>query len=82
VKWSSDDLRRLGKILHFSKSHSLILKLESKELPKLKEEVYDSKLRKIGIIFDIFGPTSSPYVSIKPIVPNPESLVERVVYTL
>lgn len=75
-------MRRLGKILHFSKSHSLILKLESKKLPSLKKEVYDSKLKKIGIIFDIFGPTSSPYVSIKPIVHEPKNLVGRVVYIL
>ncbi|MEM2897022.1 MAG: Gar1/Naf1 family protein [Candidatus Bathyarchaeia archaeon] len=75
-------MRRLGKILHFSKSHSLILKLESKDFPSLNEEVYDSKLKKIGTIFDVFGPTSSPYVSIKPIIPNPENLVGRVAYIL
>jgi len=73
-------LKRLSKIIHFSKSRNLIVKLEDNICPKLGQIVYDSKLREVGRIHDIFGPTSKPYVSITPTIPDPESLVGRIVY--
>lgn len=73
-------LKRLGKILHLSKSRSLILKLETGSLPRLRTRVFDSKLKQVGFVFDVFGPVSIPYVSIKPIVSEPSALVGRVVY--
>jgi rRNA processing protein Gar1 len=46
----------------------------------LRTEVFDSKLRQVGFVFDVFGPISIPYVSIKPTVSEPSALVGRVVY--
>jgi rRNA processing protein Gar1 len=74
-------LRRLNKILHISKNGKLILKLNSDTNLKLGEKVFSSKLREIGKIQDIFGPVNSPYVSITPKMPDPFSLVGKVVYS-
>lgn len=73
-------MKRLGKILHLSKSRSLIVKLASEPSIDVGSKVLDSKLREVGIIQDIFGPVTSPYVAIKPMVPDPGHLVGRIVY--
>ncbi|MBS7658211.1 MAG: Gar1/Naf1 family protein [Candidatus Bathyarchaeia archaeon] len=75
-------MRRLGKILHASKSRSLILKLEKPPPPKLGSKVFDEKLKEVGIVTDVFGPVSSPYISIKPSVTKLENYVGKTVYTL
>ena len=57
-------LKKLGKPLHTSKSSgNLIVKLESET--KIGEPVMDPKGRRIGEVFDIFGPVDTPYASIK-----------------
>jgi len=73
-------LRRLGKILHLSRSRSLILKLEAGSLPRLRTRVFDSKLKQVGYVFDVFGPVSTPYVSVKPTVSDPSAFVGRIIY--
>ena len=73
-------MKRLGKILHLSKSRSLIVKMDSKQHVAVQSKVLDSKLKEIGIIQDIFGPVSSPYVSIRPASSDPSSLVGKMVY--
>ena len=75
-----EELRRLGKILHISRNQRLILKLENKFSVRLGLEVFDGKLNSIGTIVDIFGPVSSPYVSIKPSIPHPQRYVGKIVY--
>jgi len=42
----------------------MILKAEN--IPRIGDEVINEKLKPIGTVFDIFGPTSSPYVAVKP----------------
>jgi rRNA processing protein Gar1 len=74
-------LRRLNKFLHVSKSGKLILRLHSDTNLKLGERVFNSKLREIGKIQDIFGPVNSPYISITPKISDPLSLVGKVVYS-
>jgi rRNA processing protein Gar1 len=36
----------------------------------------------VGTVFDIFGPTSSPYVAVKPQIRSPEQLVNHVLYVV
>lgn len=74
-------MKPLGKVLHVSKSKKLILKTSSPP-PPVNTEVYDEKLNVIGIVYDIMGPVSSPYVSVlvdKASI-NPETLVGRILY--
>ncbi len=75
-------LRRLGKILHLSKSRSLIVKCEEARFVKFGTRTCDSKLKEIGKVQDLFGPVSAPYVSIRPASPSPAKLVHRIVYSL
>ncbi|MFH1328736.1 MAG: Gar1/Naf1 family protein [Candidatus Bathyarchaeota archaeon] len=69
----------LGKVLHVSSSTgNLIVKVRRQV--KVGEKVYDSKLKQIGAVFDIFGPILTPYVSIKPILKDPAPLVNQTLY--
>ncbi len=72
-------MRRLGKVLHVSGSRCLILKTKDGEI-SVGSKVLDSKLREVGRVFDVFGPVSSPYVSVRPRNPDPSSLVGKALY--
>jgi rRNA processing protein Gar1 len=73
-------LRRLGKVLHLSKSGNLLLRLEQYPVPIIGAPVCDYKLRSVGVVNNILGPVKTPYVSVKP-VPNVDgALVGRVLY--
>ncbi len=73
-------MKRLGKILHLSKSRSLILKLESDAIPKLGSQVWDSKLKQVGVVYDVFGPITAPYVAVKPTISEPSTCVGKILY--
>jgi rRNA processing protein Gar1 len=76
-----ENLRRLGKILHLSKSRSLIVKCDEPRFVKVGTKVCDSKLKEIGKVQDLFGPVTSPYVSVRPTVSSPAKVVHRIVYS-
>ncbi len=73
-------MNRLGKVIHLSSNKNLILR--SKLSLKLRTTVIDNNLVQVGKIRDIFGPVTSPYVSIKPSVKNPKKYVGRVLYLM
>jgi len=73
-------LQRLGLILHISPSRNMIMKVEN--IPRIGETVVDENLKPVGKVFDILGPVSSPYVAIRPIIRDPEKLVNKPVYVL
>jgi RNA-binding protein len=77
-----ESLQRLGKILHLSSSRSLIVKIDEARFVKMGTRTCDSKLKEIGKVHDIFGPVSSPYVSIRPAGPSPAKYVGRIAYSL
>lgn len=77
-----NDLRRLGKVLHLSKSRALVVKLDPPKFVRPGVEVCNSRLKSVGVVTDIIGPVSGPYASIRPSVPKPESVVGRVLYAL
>lgn len=82
LRSDGDDLRRLGKVLHLSKSRALIVKLDPPKFIKPGTKACDSKLKSIGIVTDVLGPVSGPYASIRPTTTKPESVIGRVVYAL
>ncbi len=57
----------------------MILKAEN--IPRIGDQVTNEKLKSIGTVFDVFGPTSSPYVAVKPLIQNPEQFVNQILYT-
>jgi RNA-binding protein len=71
-------LQRLGLVLHVSPSRNIIVKTES--TPKIGETVVDENLKQVGKVFDIFGPVSSPYASIKPTLTKLEGLANKTLY--
>jgi RNA-binding protein len=75
-------LRRLGKIIHLSSSRSLIVKCDEARFVEMGTRTCDSKLKEIGKVHDIFGPVTSPYVSIRPAGPLPAKYVGRIAYSL
>jgi rRNA processing protein Gar1 len=58
----------------------MILKAEN--IPHIGDQVANEKLKEVGLVFDVFGPTSSPYVAVKPHIQKPEELVKHVLYTV
>jgi RNA-binding protein len=70
---------RVGTILHKSSSSgNLILRAETEA--RIGDVVRNSDGRKIGVIFDLFGPVSKPLVAVKPSIGNPEGLLNEVLY--
>ena len=74
-------LRRLGKVLHMSKSGNLIVRLEKPPVPAERTRVVDYKIKRIGTVNSILGPVKSPYVSVKPEAAG-EGFSGRVLYLL
>jgi len=73
-------LHRIGYVLHVSNTKNMILKAEN--IPRIGESVANEKLKQVGTVFDVFGPTSSPYVAVKPYIKRPEQLVNQVLYVV
>ena len=71
-------MHRIGHVLHISITKNMILKAEN--IPRIGDEVTNEKLKPVGTVFDVFGPTSSPYVAVKPNIQNPENFVNQVLY--
>jgi RNA-binding protein len=56
--------------------------IKAANLPKIGSDAVDENLKKIGKVFDVFGPVSSPYVAVRPIVKETRRLINHVIYTL
>ncbi|WP_245604032.1 H/ACA ribonucleoprotein complex subunit GAR1 [Geoglobus ahangari] len=59
-------LRQIGKVLHQSKTGNIIVIADPKNLPKTGSDVFTRKMEKIGFVYDIIGPVTSPYVVVRP----------------
>ncbi len=57
-------MKRLGSVLHKSSQGKLIVRADF--APTLSALVVSSNLDRVGTVFDVFGPISKPYVSVKP----------------
>ena len=73
-------LQRIGLVLHVSSSRNIILKAEN--VPRIGDNVLDENLKPVGMVFDVFGPISSPYLAVKPNIQNPQHLVNHVLYVV
>ena len=71
-------LHRIGQVLHVSNTKKVILK--AKNVPQIGNQVTDEKLKHVGTVFDVFGPTSAPYVAVKTNTTNPEQLINQILY--
>ena len=73
-------MQRIGHVLHVSTSRNLILK--TKKVPRMGDRVVDENFHSVGTVFEVFGPTSSPYVAVRPSRKDPERLVDQVLYVV
>ncbi len=69
---------RIGRVIHITPSRKAVVKAES--LPKIGDKVFNEKKRFVGTVFDLIGPVSSPYISVKPEVKDPNKLINHVLY--
>jgi RNA-binding protein len=66
--------RGLGTVSHLSRSSgNLILKAEAKV--RIGESAFAEGGRRVGIIYDLFGPVKHPFIAIRPGVKAPEKYV-------
>jgi len=67
-------------VLHISSSGNMILKAENP--PRIGDQATDENFKKVGIVFDVFGPVSYPYVAVRPNVEEPNRFIERMLYAI
>jgi RNA-binding protein len=72
------DLQRLGRVINVTPSQNLVVKTE--KAPKIGSAVVDEDLKTIGKVFDVIGPVPSPYAVVRPVVKEPEKLVNKQLY--
>ena len=65
---------RIGTVMQISKSSGNLI-LKSSRNARIGETVTDSKGKRVGVVFDVFGPVDSPYASVRTRIKNPESLI-------
>ena len=70
-------MKELGRVLHISPSKKAVMRVQM--TPKIGQDVFDENDKHVGRVFDIFGPTDSPYVAIES--RNPQELIDKVIYT-
>jgi RNA-binding protein len=71
-------LQRLGKVLHVTPSHNVVVKAD--KTPKIGSTVVDENLKVVGKVFDVIGPVPSPYVVVKPAIEEPVKLSNKQLY--
>lgn len=71
-------MERICKVLHITSDKNIILKTENPV--RIGDKIVDKNLKPIGKVFDIFGPVSSPYVSVKTDAENLQHFNDRILY--
>ncbi|WP_346297683.1 Gar1/Naf1 family protein [Geoglobus acetivorans] len=59
-------LKKIGRVLHISKTGNVILSSVPDYLPKEGSPVYNKRMEKIGFVYDIIGPVRNPFLVVKP----------------
>lgn len=73
-------MKRLGTVHLLSHSGNLILR--GNTVPRLGEDVFDSRLHDVGVVRDIFGPVTYPYISVTVKQDDPQTLVGKPLYLI
>lgn len=71
-------MQRIGRALHINSNKNIILKAE--KLPEIGCRVVDKNQKSVGTVFDIFGPVSAPYISVKPYTEETHHLVNHFLF--
>ena len=74
-------LKKLGKTLHISPATgNMIVRAQCEA--RVGEKIFDNTRKQIGIAFDMFGPVSAPYVSVRPTVKIPEKNIKQKLFLI
>ena len=65
---------RIGTVMHISRSSGNLI-LESSRNVKIGETVTNSKGKRVGVVFDVFGPVDNPFSAVRTRIKNPEHLI-------
>jgi rRNA processing protein Gar1 len=68
-------LRRIGQVLHVLPNNKMLVKAE--KIPKIGEIVTDKNKKIVGVTFDIFGPTNSPYITVELKIKEPKKRTRK-----
>ena len=71
--------KRVGTALHLSSSSGNLI-LEAETEVRIGEAILDESGRRVGTVFDLFGPVSGPFVAVKPRTKDPESLLGEALF--
>ncbi|MBS7656649.1 MAG: Gar1/Naf1 family protein [Candidatus Bathyarchaeia archaeon] len=71
-------MKRIGRVVHISPSGKAVIKAE--KTPRIGVTVMDKKNRQVGKIFDVIGPTVSPYVLVDVKTGDHQSIVGSFLY--
>jgi len=66
--------RRVGVISHISKSTGNLIAKAEQEL-NVGDFLYDQKGKRVGSVFDFFGPIGAPYIAVKLHSPEATKLI-------
>ena len=73
-------MKKLGKVSHISNKGKIIVR--SDNTPGFGLPVFGKDKKRIGIVQDVFGPTKTPYITVKVHAKNTSNLENRVGETL
>lgn len=73
-------MKRIGRVSHLSNSGKLVLRTKHEERVGVK--VLNDELKTVGMIVDVFGPVDHPYISVRPVIHDPETYVGKFLYVL
>lgn len=71
---------RLGRVIRVAPDRNAVVKAET--LPRIGDVVVDEGSNPVGRVFDIVGPTISPYVVVQTGGKDPDRLLDSLVYVL
>jgi RNA-binding protein len=72
------ELQKLGRVFRVTPSQNIVVKID--KAPKIGSAVVDETLKVVGKISDVIGPISSPFALVKPIIKEPERMVNKQLY--
>ncbi|MBS7634313.1 hypothetical protein KEJ34_02280 [Candidatus Bathyarchaeota archaeon] len=73
-------LKKIGQILHAGPGNKAIAKVEVP--PDLGATVFDIRKKPIGMVLDVFGPVSSPYIEVEVKGHDPKKVVNYQIFAL
>jgi len=71
-------LKKIGRVVHISPSGKAVIKAE--KTPGIGVTVMDEKNKQMGKVFDVIGPTVSPYVLVDVKTGDPQAIVGSFLY--